>query len=214
MQVERARRSSPAWPRGLLAQPTPLVGREREIEAARAQLLGPDVRLLTMTGPAGTGKTRLALAVAAELRPAFAAGALFVDLAPIADPALAGPTIATALGLRDGRGQAAGAWLQRCLADKQLLVLDNFEQVLPAAADVAGLLAACRFVKILVTSREPLRLRWEHRRPVPPLALPDLAALPAPELLAQVPSVALFVERARAVNPAFALTAENARSVA
>ncbi|HEY3111456.1 MAG TPA: tetratricopeptide repeat protein [Chloroflexota bacterium] len=215
MQVERARRSSPAWPRGLLAQPTALVGRERELEAARARLLCPDVRLLTMTGPAGTGKTRLALAVAAELRPAFGAGALFVDLAPIADPALACPTIARTLGLRDGRGQAAGAWLQRCLADKQLLlVLDNFEQVLPAAADVAGLLAACRFVKILVTSREPLRLRWEHRCPVPPLALPDLAALPAPDLLAQVPSVALFVERARAVNPAFALTAENARSVA
>src|SRR5438067_10449221 len=121
-----------------------------------------------MTGPAGTGKTRLALALAAELGPAFAAGALFVDLAPTADAELAGPAIARALGLRDRSGQPAGAWLRQYLADKQLLlVLDNFEQLLPAAAEVAELLAACRLVKVLVTSREPLSLRWEHQCPVP-----------------------------------------------
>ena len=202
-------------PHNLPAQPTPLIGRERELATARGLLLRDDVRLLTLTGPAGTGKTRLALAVAASLLDAFDDGAAFVDLAPIADPALVTSAIAQVLGVQETGAQAALERLQRALQSRRhLLVLDNFEQILTAAPQLAGLLGACPGLKLLVTSRASLRLRWEHEFPVPPLALPDLAGGLPPDELARAPSVALFLDRARAGRPDFALDPANALTVA
>ncbi|HEX5414751.1 MAG TPA: tetratricopeptide repeat protein [Chloroflexota bacterium] len=200
---------------GLPAQPTLLVGRTREILLARQLLLRDDARLVTLTGAAGIGKTRLGIAVAGRLPEAFPDGVCFVDLAPITDPALVASTMAHRLGLTDLTAQSSREGMQRALRDKRaLLVLDNFEQVVPAAPVLAELLEACSGLKILVTSRTPLGLRWEHELPVPPLPLPDLKHLPPLDVLGQVPPVALFTSRARAADPEFRLTLENVRAVA
>jgi predicted ATPase/DNA-binding CsgD family transcriptional regulator len=182
----------------------------------RDQLAREDVRLLTLTGPAGTGKTRLALQAAVELSPAVRDGAVLVNLAPISDPRLVAPEIARALGIREERGGIALLdSLKLALHDKQLLlVLDNFEQVAEAAPQIADLLSACPTLKVLSTSRATLRLRWEHELAVPPLQLPDLYRLPPLDELALVPAVTLFVERAQAVTAEFRLTAGNAAAVA
>jgi predicted ATPase/DNA-binding CsgD family transcriptional regulator len=204
-----------AQPSSLPAQPTPLLGRAQDLAGAVRQVRRPDVRLLTFTGSGGIGKSRLALAVAAALLDEFAHGAYFVDLAPLCDPALVIPAIAQALGNREAGDQRPLESVQRWLRDKQaLLVLDNCEHVLAAAPGVAELLAACPGLKVLATSRAPLHLRWEHELPVSPLALPDLEHLPGPELLAGTPAVALFVARAQAVKPDFALGRDNAAAVA
>jgi predicted ATPase len=161
------------------------------------------------------GKTSVALAVAAQLLAHFVDGAWFIDLAAISDPALVAPTIAGALGVRQtARHPVYESLVEHLGSRRVLLVLDNFEQVLAGALVVADLLASCPGLAVLATSREPLRLRWERRWPVPPLELPALDGRPAVDALANSPAVALFVERARAVSPNFALHEHNASTVA
>jgi predicted ATPase/DNA-binding SARP family transcriptional activator len=199
----------------LPAQPTPLVGREQEVAAARDLLRHADVRLVTLTGPGGTGKTRLALQVASELLETFDQGVFFVSLASIRDPTLIPLTIAQALGLQERGDRSPWQRLKESLCDRDLLlVADNFEQLVAAAPLLAELLAAAPRLKLLVTSRAVLHLRGEHEFPVPPLALPDRERLPSLDALSRVPAVALFLQRARAVRTEFALTDENAAAVA
>jgi predicted ATPase/class 3 adenylate cyclase len=191
--------------------PTALVGREDEGQLLRRE----DVRLVTLTGPGGTGKSRLSIQVAAGLRDVFIGGVFFVSLAPITDSTLVLPTIAQVLGIRDGAGQTLALRVVETLQWRPvLLVLDNFEQVVGAAGQVADLLASCLRLKVLVTSREVLHVRAEHEFAVPPLALPDPARLPKLVALARISSVALFVQRVQAVKPEFRLTTANAREVA
>src|SRR6266540_3973345 len=190
-------------------QPTALIGREHEVAQVCALLRGNDTRLLTLTGPGGTGKTRLALQVAAEFLDSFADGVYFVALAPIRDPTLVIETIAATLGVKEGGDQPLLTLLKRHVRDKQLLlVLDNFEQVIAAAPLMAEVLEAAPNLKILVTSRASLQIYGECEFPVPPLALPDPRRLPPLERLTQYEAVRLFIERARAVKPDFMATDE------
>ena len=197
---------------GLPAAPTPLVGRKQELADAVELGRRDDIRLITFTGPGGIGKTRLALEVARELSADYADGAHFVRLEPIADPTLVAPTVGQALGLT-GTAADPAETLQRYVADQSvLLLIDSFEQVLPAAPLLGALLAASPRLKLLVTSRAVLRLSGEREFQVPPLAVPDGKV--GPEELARVPSVALFLQRAEAVKHDFAITAENSEAVA
>jgi predicted ATPase/DNA-binding CsgD family transcriptional regulator len=191
--------------------PAPLIGRRAEIAAARDFLLG-GARLVTLTGPPGVGKTSLALALAADLGDRFADGACFIDLSAVTDADLVAATVADALGATGRRRPVERliAILRRC---EMLLLLDNFEQVVSAAPVIAELLAACPQLTVVVTSRVPLRLRWEHELPVPPLQLPDPAGPGTAAAVGTAPAVRLFVERARAVSPAFALVEENAPTI-
>jgi predicted ATPase/DNA-binding CsgD family transcriptional regulator/Tfp pilus assembly protein PilF len=173
------------------------------------------VRLLAFTGPAGIGKTRLALAVAEALAGDFPNGAAFADLAPIRDPGLVAHAIAQALGLRESPDQPLLEQLREYLRPRKILVLlDNFEQILDAAPQVATLLQVCPGLAVLVTSRSPLRLSWEHQFPVAALGLPDPSKEPTPRAVGRSAAVALFVARARSVIPNFAVNRVNARAVA
>ena len=201
-------------PHNLPVQPTPLIGREREIAETAALLRQPDTRLLTLTGPGGTGKTRLALQTAAEVLDDFVDGAWFVDLAAIRDPALVGPRIAEALGVREEGGRPLAEALVERLRDKRLLLLDNFEQVMDAAELAHQLLAHCSGVHILVTSRTPLRLRGEREVAVSPLVVPNRHRLPDLDQLSQYEAVRLFIARAQDVKTDFAIDNANAPAVA
>jgi predicted ATPase/class 3 adenylate cyclase len=202
-------------PTNLPVQPTALIGRERELENVELLLQRDDVQLVTLTGPGGTGKTRLALQVAAEMIEKFASGVFFVSLAAISDPTLVVPTIAQTLGIREQGGERLQETLQEYLRDRQLLlVLDNFEQITAAAPSVASLLRSAEQMKLLVTSRTPLHLSGERAYDVLPLSLPDLGRLPSLEALAQYEAVALFIERAEAAKAGFTVTSENAPAIA
>ncbi len=193
---------------------TPLFGRHAERTALDALMRNGGDRLVTLTGPGGVGKTRLALAVAEQLGDAFPDGRVFVDLAPLRDPALLVPQIAAALGVRETANRALAGAVHDFLRERRvLLVLDNFEHLLPGAPVVADLLAAAPRVNALVTSRAPLRVRGEREFPVPTLRLPAETGAHDLDRLAAAEAVAFLVDRAQAVQPEFALTVDNAAAV-
>jgi predicted ATPase/class 3 adenylate cyclase len=201
-------------PNNLPLQPTPFLGREDQIAQVVALLSREDVRLLTITGPGGVGKTRVALQAAADALEDFPDGVWFVDLSVLEDPALVPSAIASVLGVRE-EGDGIANQLAVMLAGKQLLlVLDNFERVVEAATRVSDLLARAPGVKVLTTSRTPLHAYGEREFPLPPFPMPDLAHLPSVETLSQYDAVRLFVERAQAVRPDFVVTNTNAPAVA
>ncbi|MBC7814975.1 MAG: AAA family ATPase [Burkholderiales bacterium] len=191
---------------------TRFIGRKREMEVIKRLL--DTAHLLTLVGPPGTGKTRLALQIAWEVVDTFREGAYFVSLAPISDPALVMNAIATTIGVNAAHGQPLIETLKHVLRERQmLLILDNFEHLLPAAPQVSELLSAAPHLKVLATSREPLHLYGEQEYAVPPLELPDTEHLD-PQALVDCESTALFMQKARAVRSDFELTAENALDVA
>src|SRR5579884_747920 len=194
---------------------TALLGREQEVQALSLLLQRSEVRLVTLTGPGGIGKTRLGVQVATYLSAHFPDGAFFVPLAPLSDPDLVVPTIAHVLGLRDTGDWSLWERLKVYLRTRQLLLLlDNFEHLLQATPQLVELLTSCPGIKILVTSRAILRARGEHAFQVSPLALPDLSQLPAHDSLLQYASVALFLQRVWAIKSTFQLTAANAPTIA
>jgi predicted ATPase/DNA-binding CsgD family transcriptional regulator len=198
----------------LTAQRTPLIGRVREITAVAELLLRDDVPVVTLIGLGGVGKTRLALQIGADLNEEFAGGVRFVDLAPLNDPDLVAMSIASVLGIREVVDQPLADRLRAALAAQRLLlILDNFEHLLPAAPLIGTLLAAESRSKVLVTSRERLHIYGEHICPVEPLRTPTADA-ESPLDLSNNEAAHLFVERARAVKPDFALTEFNAPAVA
>ena len=193
---------------------TSLIGREQAVAVACSLLTRSEVRLLTLTGTGGVGKTRLALAVGARLQEKFFDGMCFVPLATTRDPERVIPSIAQALGLQTG-SRPIFEFVQEFLSTRELLlVLDNFEQVLESAPLLTTLLLSCPRVRIVVTSRERLRVDGEHEFPVLPLTLPDVEVEDKPVELAANPAVTLFLQRAQAIQPAFRLTEANARTIA
>jgi predicted ATPase len=214
---EKPVRQAEPRPTNIPVQRTGFVGREKEVAAAKELLLREDVRLVTVTGPGGIGKTRLAVEVAGGLCERFPGGIHFVPLSPISDPGLLASVIVQTLGIREGGGQSPLEILKKNLEDSlrapMLFLLDNFEHLVQAAPTVAELLAMGPNLKILVTSRSPLHVYGEHEFPVPPLAMPDSPAMPPVEVLSQYPAVALFVQRAVAVKPDFELNRENAPDI-
>src|SRR6266566_4463492 len=208
-------RTLDAHANNLPIQPTPFIGREQEVQECLHLLRRDEVRLLTLTGPGGIGKTRLALQVAAELNEVFPDGLYFVNLAPLRNPGFVVPTIAQALDLQELAEHPLLDLVKAFLREKQLLLLlDNFEQVASAALQVAELLATCPRLKVLVTSRMGLHVQAEQEFAIPPLCVPDPRQLPEVVALAQYDALALFIQRAQATRPAFQLSHANARAVA
>jgi predicted ATPase/DNA-binding CsgD family transcriptional regulator len=214
--TERLKEPEPGPKHPLPVQLTPLIGREQEVQVIHALLSRPEVRLLTLTGTAGVGKTRLANEVARKLVADFADGVHVVSLAPLSDPDLVIPTIAHRLGLMESGPQPLLDLLKTSQRDKhRLLVLDNFEHVIEASPLLTELLEACPDLKMLVTSREVLRLRGEQQFIVLPLTLPDSnKRLPDVESLARVPAVHLFLQRAQAIQADFDMMTDNASAIA
>jgi predicted ATPase/class 3 adenylate cyclase len=203
-------------PNNLPSQPTVFVGRQAELGEINNLLVADKVRLLTLIGPGGMGKTRLALQSGAEMFDRFVDGTYFIDLAPIRDPNSVLAIIARTIGLSESSNGSMLDDLKDQLREKtMLLLLDNFEQVTSAAVQVAEILQFCPRLKLLITSREALRVRGEHLYPVPPLGLPKVdARLPTMEELVRYEAVQLFIERAQAVKPNFELNEENAETIA
>ena len=196
-------------------QPSPLIGREREIAAVTSLILQPDVRLLALTGTGGVGKTRLAIETARRVESAFSDGVTFVDLAPVSDPAFVLQAVARTLGVQYESDDDFVDYLIAALQQaRQLVVLDNVEHVIATAPVLANFISHCPGLKLLITSRQPLRLRAEREYPVAPLTLPDLDHIPALDELGRIPAVELFVARTEAIRPAFALTETNAKLIA
>src|SRR5580704_14575209 len=198
-------------------QRTVFVGREKEIASAKELLLSKDVRLLTITGPGGIGKTRLGLEIASALQEYFPGGVHFVPLSPLRDPGLIAALIVQTLGIRETGGQSSLEQLKRHLQDSAhepvLFLLDNFEHLIQAAPLVADLLAMAPNLKVLVTSRAALHVYGEREFPVPALAVPDAQAKTSLDALSQFPAVALFVQRAVAARPDFELSQQNASAI-
>jgi predicted ATPase/class 3 adenylate cyclase len=204
-----------AKPSNLPLQTTPFIGREREVAEIAGLVRQEGVRLVTLTGAGGTGKTRLALQVGTAVLEGFERGVYFVNLAPVADPDLVASAIAETLKVKEVPGQDVLTALVDYLRDRQmLLVLDNFEHLLASAPVVHRLLVDCAGLSILVTSQAILHLSAEHEYQVAPLAVPDPERLPDPAQLSQYDSVALFIERAQSVRPGFAVTNDNAPAIA
>jgi class 3 adenylate cyclase len=208
-------RTLDAYRNNLPLQPTPLIGREEEVAQVCDLLGGEATRLLTLTGPGGIGKTRLALQAAADLLDEFPDGTFFAPLATLTEADLFSSAVAETLGVKETAEQPLDEMLKDYLVERRLLLLlDNFEQVLGAAPAVTELLAVSPGLKVLATSRAPLGLYGEHEFPVPPLSMPDLKSPPPLERLTQYEAVGLFVERAQAVKPNFSITNESAPAVA
>jgi predicted ATPase len=205
-------------PSNLPVQRTAFIGRDKEVAALRDLFLSEEARLVTLTGPAGIGKTRLALQAAEDAADHFPGGVFFVPLASVTDTGAIATAIGQVLGLREVPGQtprqAVQEYLQSLRQTPLLVMLDNFEHLIPAAPLVSDLLSAGPSLKMVVTSRGALHAYGEHEFPVPPLALPDSRQLPGLEDLAQIPAVALFLQRARAVRPNFELNKSNASAIA
>jgi predicted ATPase len=215
--AEASTRPSESRPTNLPVQRTAFIGREHEATALRQLLSREDVQLVTLTGPGGIGKTRLALQVAADAAAEFPGGVCFVPLSAVSDRALIASTIAQALGVRETGNQSPQESLKEYVSgldQPMLLLLDNFEHLVSAAPVITQLLTTGPKLKIAVTSQAPLHVYGEHEFPVPPLTLPNPKSIPPLEVLSRLPAVALFVERAQAVKREFMLTKENAPTVA
>lgn len=195
-------------------QPYAVIGRQRDLNLAEALILREDVRLVSVVGPPGVGKTRFAVELASRVASKFDQGVVFVDLAPLRDAGLVLDLVARVLGVAEHPDRPVLAQLERHLRNQNLLlILDNLEHLIAAAANLADLLEAGPYIKLLVTSRQPLHLRWEHRYNLPPLALPDAPARLDPDTLAKYPATALFVERARTAEAGFSLDEWSAPAV-